>query len=89
MYFIGKGVVMSNKIPYPSSLGSMAARLNQHGGFPQQDRMIRDKRRTLDRAVLYSYQGAKIQKVDSDVVCRALINPNKLKQDYIDKQSKR
>jgi hypothetical protein len=25
------------------------------GGFAQQDRMIKDKRRTLDRAVLYSY----------------------------------
>ena len=33
----------------------MAKRLTAHGGFPQQDRMIRDKRRSLDRAVLYSY----------------------------------
>jgi hypothetical protein len=33
----------------------MAKRLTAHGGFPQQDRMIRDKRRSLDKAVLYSY----------------------------------
>jgi len=33
----------------------MAKKLKVHGGFPQQDRMIRDKRRSLDKAVLYSY----------------------------------
>ncbi len=76
---------MNNNIPYPRGLQGMAARLNQHGGFPQQDRMIKDKRRTLDRAVLYSYQGAKIQKIDSDEVCRALVNPNKLTMDYDNK----
>lgn len=76
---------MSNNIPYPRGLKGMAARLNQHGGFPQQDRMIKDKRRTLDRAVLYSYQGAKIQKVNGEDVCRALINPNKLTMDYDNK----
>ena len=76
---------MSNNIPYPRGLKGMAARLNQHGGFPQQDRMIKDKRRTLDRAVLYSYQGAKIQKVNGEDICRALINPNKLTMDYDNK----
>jgi hypothetical protein len=45
---------MEINVPYPSALGSMAARLKQHGGFPQQDRMIKDKRRSLDKAVLYS-----------------------------------
>lgn len=74
----------------------MAKRLNSKGGFPQQDRMIRDKRRSLDKATLYSYQAAKVKKQlydfepvmdgvrESDSV-RALINPNKLKQDYDDK----
>lgn len=67
-------------------------RLFQHGGFPQQDRMIRDKRRTLDKAVLYSYQGAFVKKVTTEGTIgtdqppvRGLINPNKLKQDYDDK----
>lgn len=69
----------------PNELSNMAKRLNQHGGFPQQDRMIKDKRRTLDRAVLYSYQGAKIQKVGEETTARALINPNKLVMDYDNK----
>ena len=49
--------------------------------------MIKDKRRSLDHAVWYSYQAAEIVKVgvtDRQPV-RALINPNKLKQDYDDK----
>lgn len=74
----------------------MAKRLEAKGGFPQQDRMIRDKRRSLDKATLYSYQGAKVKKQlydfkpamegirEADPV-RALINPNKLKMDYDDK----
>ena len=62
-------------------------RLNHQGGNLQQDRMIRDKRRSLDRALVYSYQGADVRKIDStsDDYVRALINPNKLKQDYDDK----
>ena len=74
----------------------MAKRLQAHGGFPQQDRMIRDKRRSLDKATLYSYQGAWVKKQLYDFTpvmegvreappVRALINPNKLKQDYDDK----
>lgn len=78
--------------------------LKRFGGVKQQDRMIKDKRRSLDKALLYSYQAATIRKVigdkeeDSDngfenisgdaegkKVIRALINPNKLKQDYDDK----
>ena len=69
----------------PNEFNNMKNRLTQHGGFPQQDRMIKDKRRTLDRAVLYSYQGAKVQKVGSDEIARALINPNKLSMDYDNK----
>jgi hypothetical protein len=33
----------------------MAQTLKVRGGFPQQERMIRDKRKALDRATLYSY----------------------------------
>lgn len=83
----------------PSSVPGVNAQAHQlyyHGGFTQQNRMIRDKRRSLDKAVLYSYQGAFVKKYypeDFEVMegvreqppVRALINPNKLKQDYDDK----
>lgn len=65
-----------------NALDIMRARL---GGKTQQDRMIKDKRRTLDRAVLYSYQGAQVQKIGSADIARALINPNQVKADYDDK----
>lgn len=63
------------------------ARLTQHGGNAQQERMIRDKRRSLDHATWYSYQAAEVVKLDATdrKPVRALINPNKLKQDYDDK----
>lgn len=82
---------------------SMQTRLDSAGGFFQQDRMILDKKRSLDRALLYSYQACNIRKVSSgpemkvdengffyyeegnDRICRALINPDKLKRDYDDK----
>ena len=67
------------------SLNLMHARLGIRGGGAQQDRMIKDKRETLDRVVLYSYQGAVVSKLDSNIEARALINPNKVKQDYDDK----
>ena len=75
---------------------NLAVHLKTVGGFSQQDRMIRDKRRSLDKATLYSYQAALVKKQlydfkpamdgvrEADPV-RALINPNKLKQDYDDK----
>lgn len=64
-----------------------SSRLRQQGGNRQQDRMIRDKRRSLDHAVWNSYQAAEVIdiKADSKKPIRALINPNKLKQDYDDK----
>lgn len=64
------------------------ARIKQHGGSRQQERMIKDKRRSLDHAVKYSYQAAEIKKIDNGFespVAPALINPNKLKPDYDDK----
>ena len=74
----------------------MANRLDAKGGFAQQDRMIRDKRKSLDKATKYSYQAALVRKYIQDYIptmdgvrdnppVRALINPNKLKQDYDDK----
>ena len=74
----------------------MAQRLKSNGGFSQQNRMIQDKRRSLHKAMLYSYQGALVKKqlydfeplmdgVKEAPPVRALINPNKLKQDYDDK----
>ena len=64
-----------------------STRLQQAGGYSQQERMIRDKRRSLDHAVWYSYQAAQITHVNSEneQPVRALINPNKIKQDYDDK----
>lgn len=63
------------------------ARFQANGGNKQQERMIKDKRRSLDRAVLNSYQAAEIIKVDAAdrTLVRALINPNQVKQDYDDK----
>ena len=77
-------------------VNDLAHYLGQKGGLTQQERMIRDKRKSLDKAVLYSYQGAFVKKHYPDDIefmegaqetepVRALINPNKLKQDYDDK----
>ena len=56
-------------------------RLRTQGGNRQQERMIKDKRRSLDHAVWFSYQGAEVVRVDAEIKTpvRALINPNKLK----------
>lgn len=67
------------------NLSLMRSRLNLRGGINQQDRMIKDKRETLDKVVLYSYQGARVKKLNSDNIDPALINPNVVKQDYDDK----
>lgn len=78
------------------SVGLMGARLREQGGNMQDNRMIKDKRRSLDKATLYSYQRAFVRKNTQDnfgpeddmgeaPAVRALINPNKLKQDYDDK----
>ena len=73
--------------PSLESIDNQAVQLLVGGGFKQQERMINDKRRSLDKALLYSYQAADILKVSNDnqELVRALINPNKLKQDYDDK----
>ena len=69
-------------------VANQEALLRINGGPSQQERMIFDKRRTLDRAVLYSYQGALVKNIlaaEDDKPERALINPNKNKVDYDDK----
>lgn len=71
--------------PYETAVGGLDARIDQAGGPIQQNRMILDKRRSLDRAVKYSYQGAHINHLGVDEDVLALINPNKLKMDYDDK----
>lgn len=74
----------------------MANELIVRGGFPQQERMIKDKRKSLDKATLYSYQAALVRKVFPDdaefmegvnpnIPVRALINPDKTKFDYDNK----
>lgn len=85
------------------NLEMMRKRFEWQGGIHQEDRMIRDKQRTLHRALLYSYQATSIEMVqkNSEVLeldpsgvdvdmgifgeVRALINPDKVKQDYDDK----
>ena len=93
------GYISSPKFDKDSTLGVslMAKRLSQMGGRTQQERMIKDKRRSLNKALLYSYQGAFVKKIqDLDNILpqeeavnqppvRALINPDKVKQDYDDK----
>ena len=80
---------------YPDTVDNanlMASELVQRGGLPQQERMVRDKRKSLDKATLYSYQAARIKKVqgkdlsnkglEGEAIVRALINPDKNKFDY-------
>ena len=86
-----------------NNLDLMRARLEWQGGIHQEDRMIKDKWRTLQRALKYSYQGCFVQMVQHYAqvlnaeldqmdpgmsvfpIARALINPDKVKQDYDDK----
>lgn len=79
-----------------NNLELMRKRLEFQGGIKQEDRMIQEKYRTLKKAFLYSYQGCdvtlaqprdyKLQENENLVGIfpqyRALINPDKLKQDY-------
>ena len=67
---------------YLKGLDALKTRI---GHVDQQDRMIAGKRKTLDKAVLYSYQGAKVAAVGAREEFRALINPNRLQQDYDEK----
>ena len=63
---------------------TLRTRLNWHGGVQQIDRMNKDKLRSLQAALWYSYQGCNIKLSDGRIF-RALINVDKLKPDYEDK----
>ena len=51
----------------------------------QHNRMVKDKQKSLHRALLYSYQTSWIRKDGTDYYVRALINPDKVKFDYDEK----
>ncbi len=83
---------------YPDPIDNanlMASELTQRGGLPQQERMVKDKRKSLDKATLYSYQAVRVKKIqdknlsrhgfEGSSAARALINPDKRKFDYDDK----
>ena len=64
---------------------NMLARLNNSGGISQHDRMIQDKKESFERAAKYSYQGAKISKLNETDKIPALINASKISADYDEK----
>lgn len=62
--------------------------LAQLGGRTQQERLIKDTKKSLNRALTYSYQSAFVRKVcceTGEEPVRALINANKLSQEYDEK----
>lgn len=65
-----------------STLDNLNLRLNYRGGN-QEQRMQKGKLKTLEKALLYSYQAATIILQNEDEF-RALINPDKNKPDYND-----
>ena len=67
------------KPPYekPGAADEQAIRLESLGGYRQQDRMIRAKRQSFDRALFNSYQAAEISPANRpEERHRALINSN-------------
>ena len=60
---------------------NMSMRLLYLGGARQQDRMNEDKLRSLKKALLYSYQAITLENEQGEQY-RALLNPDKLKNDY-------
>lgn len=64
-----------------SGLGNLETRLNFRGGVIQEARMIKDKERTLKKALLYSYQSETIVLKDGRVF-KAIINSDRTKADY-------
>lgn len=66
------------------SLDTLKKRMEYYGGANQQERMFKDKLRTLKKALLYSYQAATAVLKDGRQF-RCLINPDKNKPDYDNK----
>lgn len=48
---------------FADEVSNQEQRLRANGGYTQRERMVYDKRRSLDRALKYSYQSAKIRKI--------------------------
>lgn len=67
-----------------NNLEMLRKRLKYEGGN-QEGRMIKDKYNTFKKALLYSYQAADVCKLGETETRKALINPDKNKQDYDDK----
>ena len=67
-----------------SGLNDLKKRLNYHGGTRQVDRMVEDKKRSLNKSLLYSYQSATAVLKDGREF-RCLINPNKVSMELDDK----
>ena len=67
-----------------NNLEMMRKRLRYQGG-DQEGRMIKDKYNTFQKVLKYSYQSADVCKLGEDIVRKALINPDIVKQDYDDK----
>lgn len=66
------------------SLNNLKTRIAYQGGGRQVDRMIDDKKRSLNKALLYSYQSATAVLEDGREF-RCLINPNKISMEADDK----
>ena len=72
------------------SIDNLRTRLEYYGKNAE-DRIVKDKRRSLNKALLYSYQGVTISLLDRNDVTkftrdyRALLNPNKLNMEYDNK----
>ena len=66
------------------SLSNLKKRIEYRGGGRQVDRMIEDKQRSLNKALLYSYQSATAVLEDGREF-RCLINPNKISMEADDK----
>lgn len=64
-----------------SGLDNLNLRLNYNGGIKQENRMQKDKERSLRKALLYSYQSETIILEDGRMF-RCLINTDKTKPDY-------
>lgn len=68
-----------------SGFEKLKTRLDYRGGEAQQDRMIKDKLRSLKKALLYSYQ-AGIAVLKNGKEFRCLMNPDRLVPNYDNKE---
>lgn len=84
------GIEAAPYVPVDSDINTPVpnALIHSRMALSPQGRMIRDKRKSFDKACLYSYQGALIKRpaaAPEDKTARCLINPNRVKQDFDEK----